>query len=149
MALPFVQVTDEFWVSPQLSASDIRDAAAAGFKLIINNRPDGEILGQPKSADLEKAACDAGIGYVHIPVGGAGITPDHLDAHLDARRATPGKTLAFCRTGTRSIFLGAYAAASDGIAIDEILAKTAAAGYDVSAHRPALEGLAKDSCSKD
>lgn len=143
MANKFTPVTEEFWVAPQLSEDDIRNAAAEGFRLIVNNRPDGEILGQPKSEELEATAKEAGLAYAHIPVGGAGITPDHVHAHLEARRLNPGKALAFCRSGTRSIFLGAYAAASAGAPVEEIIAKAAAAGYDVSAHRPALETLAE------
>lgn len=139
----FTQVTDEFWVAPQLTADDIRDAAAEGFSLVINNRPDGEILGQPRSADLEAAAKAAGVGYAHIPVGATGITEEHLNAHLESRRAHPGKAVAFCRTGTRSIFLGAYAAARAGAPVDEIVEKAAAAGYDVSAHRAALQSLSE------
>ena len=140
----FIAVTDEFFVSPQLTTDDIAAAASAGFNLIINNRPDGEALGQPKSEDLETAAQKAGIAYAHIPVGGAGITPDHLEAHLKTRENHPGKVLTFCRTGMRSIFLGAYSAAKAGVSVDEIVAKAEAAGYDVSAHRPTLEALAKD-----
>ena len=138
----FRKVNDEFYVAPQLSENDIADAAREGFALIINNRPDGEMLGQPKNADLAAAAEKAGLAYAFIPVGAAGITPDHLEQHRAARAAAPGKALAFCRTGTRSVFLGAYAAAKAGAPIDEIIEEAAAAGYDVSAHRPMLERLA-------
>ena len=143
MSDKFTLVTAEFWVAPQLSRDDIRDAAAEGFRLIINNRPDGEMLGQPMSEELEATAKEAGLAYAHIPVGGAGITPDHVHALSEARRLNPGKALAFCRSGTRSIFLGAYAAASAGAPIEEIIEKAAAAGYDVLAHRPTLEALAQ------
>ena len=143
MADKFTAVSEDFWVSPQLSGDDIKAAADAGFRLIINNRPDGEILGQPKSDDLEGAAKDAGLAYVHIPVGRDGITPDHIRAQIDARSVNPGKALAFCRSGTRSIFLNAYVAASAGVRAEEIIEKAATAGYDITAHRPALEALAK------
>lgn len=139
----FTLVTEEFWVARQLSRDDIRAAAAEEFRLIINNRPDGEMPGQPTSKELEASAIQSGIAYAHIPVGGTGITPDHVYAHSEARRLNPGKALAFCRSGTRSIFLGAYAAASAGAPVEEIIAKAAAAGYDVSAHRATLEALAQ------
>ncbi len=35
-------VTDQFFVSPQITADDIADAAAQGIRSVINNRPDGE-----------------------------------------------------------------------------------------------------------
>lgn len=141
MASEFTQVTEEFWVAGQLDAEDIKRAAGEGFTLIINNRPDGEMLGQPRSEDLKAAADSCGLSYAHIPVGAEGITEDHLAAHLAARDAAPGKALCFCRSGTRSIFLGAYAAARAGVPVEEILEKSAAAGYDVSGHRAALENL--------
>jgi uncharacterized protein (TIGR01244 family) len=43
-----------------------------------------------------------------------------------------GKTLAFCRSGTRSTNLWSLASASQGGSIAEITATAAAAGYDVS-----------------
>lgn len=147
MSDKFIQVTNDFWVSPQISADDIARAAKDGFALIINNRPDGEMPGQPKSETLRAAAQAAGLGYAHIPVGSAGITPDHLSAHEEALKSTPGKTLAFCRSGTRSIFVAAYAAAAAGTPIDEIIAQAGNAGFDLSAHRPALENLAAASNS--
>jgi len=147
MSDKFTLVTEEFWVAPQLSEDDIREAATEGFRLIINNRPDGEMLGQPTGKELEATAKEVGLAYAHIPVSGAGITPDHIRAHREARSLNPGKALAFCRSGTRSIFLGAYAAACAGAPVEEIIEKAAAAGYDVLAHRPALEALAKQNMS--
>ena len=145
MASDFIQVTDEFWVAPQLHEADIERAAKEGFSLIINNRPDGEVLGQPSSNDLKAEAIKNGIQYVHIPVGAQGITDDHLAAHLAARDASPGKAVAFCRTGTRSIFLGAYAAVSAGESVEEVIKLAAAAGYDISGHRAALQEKAEKS----
>jgi uncharacterized protein (TIGR01244 family) len=36
------RVTDAFAVAPQISEKDVEEIAAAGFKTIIANRPDGE-----------------------------------------------------------------------------------------------------------
>jgi uncharacterized protein (TIGR01244 family) len=139
----FIQVTDDFFVSPQIDKGDIAAAETAGFTLIVNNRPDGEASGQPESAHLEAAARAAGLAYAHIPVDKRGISPDHIDAFLAASRNHPGKTLAFCRSGTRAIILNAYAAARDGAAVDDLIASAAAAGYDIAPHRTVLEALAK------
>ena len=38
----FRRVTDQLSVSPQITLEDLPRAAAMGFKLVINNRPDGE-----------------------------------------------------------------------------------------------------------
>ena len=50
------QVTDEFAVAEQLTADDVDMMAAAGFKTIICNRPDGEAAGQPLRAEIQAVA---------------------------------------------------------------------------------------------
>ncbi len=135
----FKKVSDEFWVSPQISVRDVNDAAAMGVKLIINNRPDGEALGQPKSAEIEAAAKAAGIDYIHIPVDRTGISPNHTTAFERAmNEAEDGPVLAFCRSGTRSILVRSYAEARFGKPVDLIISEAADAGYDISGHEPAL-----------
>ncbi len=138
------QVTSQYSVSPQISPSEVSIAASNGVTLIINNRPDGEAVGQPKSAEIAAAAKAAGITYVHIPVDRSGISADHIAA-FDRAIAEAGegaKTLAFCRSGTRSILVRSYAAANAGQPIAEIISQAAAAGYDIEGHAPKLEALA-------
>ncbi|MHA7872620.1 MAG: TIGR01244 family sulfur transferase, partial [Hyphococcus sp.] len=136
-------VADGFFVSPQISIADVAEAASRGVTLIINNRPDGEMIGQPTSDEIEAAASAAGVAYAHIPVDQRGITPEHLDAFDRAMsNRAAGETLAYCRSGTRSIILRSYASARAGKPFDEIVSEAAAAGYDISGHRPALDALA-------
>src|SRR5262245_5719689 len=66
----FRRVTDQLSVSPQISLADVDEAARQGFRLIVNNRPDGEEPAQVPSREIEAAAVAAGLGYVHIPVHG-------------------------------------------------------------------------------
>jgi len=56
----FRRVTDQLSVSPQIALDDLARAAGDGFKLVINNRPDGEEPGQPTSAEVEAAAAPPG-----------------------------------------------------------------------------------------
>lgn len=132
----FRRVTDQISVSPQISPADLQAAAAEGFKLVINNRPDGEDAGQPTSAEMEAAARAAGLDYVHIPVRG-GPNPDQVEANHRAVEAAGGPVLAFCRSGTRSIVtwsLGEFQA--DSRSRDELVALGAEAGYDLSGAFP-------------
>jgi uncharacterized protein (TIGR01244 family) len=55
------QVSDDFAVAPQIALEDMGEIAAAGFRLVINNRPDGESPGQPSSAQMADAAKAAGL----------------------------------------------------------------------------------------
>lgn len=142
MSEKFTHLSDQFWVAPQITPADAAEAAKEGVTLIVNNRPDGEALGQPKSDEIAAAAEKAGIAYVHIPVDGRGISPGHISALKKALDENgDGKVLGFCRTGTRSTVLRAYVQASEGRAPEDIIAEAAKAGYDISGHAPALKSL--------
>jgi uncharacterized protein (TIGR01244 family) len=128
MAL-FKRVTETFFVASQIDLADLHRAKAEGFTLIINNRPDGEAPGQPCCADIEAAARGLGLDYLAVPVFG-GPGPQQVMA-VRAAVAGSAKTLAFCRSGTRSIFtwaMGQATAENRG----EIARLGAAAGYDLS-----------------
>src|SRR3546814_3136550 len=77
------QISDRLSVSPQLSPADIDAAAVKGFRMIVNNRPDGEEAGQPTSAELASRADAAGLGYRHIPVVGGSIGDSDVAARSE------------------------------------------------------------------
>ncbi|WP_300579419.1 TIGR01244 family sulfur transferase [Phenylobacterium sp.] len=129
---PFRQVTDQFSTSPQISEADVAAAAAQGFVLIINNRPDGEDPAQPSGAAIEAAARAAGLDYVAIPVRG-GPTSEQVAAVREAIDQAEGPVLAYCRSGTRSIVTWAIGQAQAGaLEPDTLIALGAQAGYDLS-----------------
>lgn len=128
----FRKVTDEFTVAPQIAPADLAEAAAMGFTLVINNRPDGEAPGQPSSAEMQAAAAAAGLDYVHVPVTG-GPGPAQVEAVAEAVAGAKGPVLAFCRSGTRSIVTWSLGQAASGARPrDELVRLGAAAGYDLS-----------------
>ena len=83
-----------------------------------------------------------GMAYTAIPVAG-GFSHAQIDEMRAALDAATGPVLAFCRSGTRSTNLWALAEAKTGGDADTIVAKAAAAGYDLAGLRPTLEALAK------
>lgn len=121
------QVSNQFWVAPQILADDFPALAGAGFRLIINNRPDDEDPGQMTSREAEAAARRAGMSYVHAPFVGR-PTSDALQAVHEAQ----GKTLAYCRSGTRSVTAWAMSQASQGADADAIVRAAAGAGYNIA-----------------
>ncbi len=126
-------VTDRFAVSAQISVEDIGVAAGRGFALIVNNRPDGEAPDQPTGAAIEAAARAAGLDYIHVPVAGR-PSAAQVEAMRRAVNGAPGKVLAYCRSGTRSIVTWALAqAASGSLTAGELVRVGRAAGYDLSA----------------
>jgi len=124
-------IDETVFVAGQVMPSAVEGLKAAGVTMIIQNRPDGEVPGQPGSAELAAAAEAAGIAYRYIPVGHGGISQDQVDAMGEALDAAEGKVLAFCAAGTRSTFLWALARSKAGENGQGLIEKAAAAGYDL------------------
>lgn len=128
-------VTDDFAVAPQIELDDLQAVAAQGFRLVINNRPDGEAPGQPTSVEMEAAARAAGLDYRYIPVRG-GPGPAEVAAVNQAVSEAGGPVLAFCRSGTRSIVTWSLAQLMAGAPRDELVALGRGAGYELSGVLP-------------
>jgi uncharacterized protein (TIGR01244 family) len=128
--------------SPQIEAGQLAEAKALGVVLVVNNRPDGEEAGQPSGEEIARAAQQAGVDYVAIPIDRSGYSMAQVEAMSDALEKAQGKVLAYCRTGTRSTFLWALASASAGRDPDELVRAAAAAGYDLAPIEPMLHQLA-------
>ena len=90
-------------VAPQLAPEAMAEAAAQGFRSVINNRPDFEGgADQPTSAAIEEAARAAGLDYRYLPVAPNFQSTDEIVQFGVLLASLPKPILAFCRTGTRS-----------------------------------------------
>lgn len=138
----FRKLSDKVWASPQIELADIAEAAGLGVVLIVNNRPDGEAQDQTSGTEIARAAGAAGLAYRAIPITHAGFSQAQVDEMAEALAAADGPVLAYCRSGTRSTLLWALAQARAGHDPDEIAAAAAAAGYDISPVRPAIDMFA-------
>jgi len=88
------------YVASQPSAEALRAFAEEGVELVVNFRTDGEM--DQLDFDEAKLVADAGMDYVHIPIGGANrYTPEALAEFAEAMEAHDGKTLLHCRSGGR------------------------------------------------
>ena len=125
-------VSDGFAVAPQFDPDGMAEVARQGFVAVICNRPDGEEPGQPTIAEMREAAQQAGLAFHHIPVSGGAFPDAAIAAFRAVRQGTQGPTLAYCRTGTRSITLETLAN-PQGIDASQRLAAAQGAGYDLSA----------------
>lgn len=138
----FRSLTAQYSVAPQISIEDIAAAKAAGFAMVVNNRPDGEEPSAPQGGQISSACAAEGLAYAAIPVGHGGFSHAQLDA-LDAVLAgATGPVLAYCRSGTRSTHLWALARGRAGDDIDALCDAAAKAGYDLSGLRPMMGALA-------
>lgn len=93
------------YVSGQLFEHDVRLLAKQGVRSIVNNRPDGESVGQPKSADLATLAEELGVTFVHFPVESASIPGKQAAAFAEVCGELERPIHMFCRSGMRSIKL--------------------------------------------
>lgn len=135
------QLSTNYAVSPQIDAADVVAIARAGFKTIICNRPDMEVPPSHHATVIEAAAKDAGIAFVTIPVTHQGMNLEMIEAQKAAMDGSEGPTLAYCASGTRSSIVWALGQAGE-MPADDILAATAAAGYELGGMRPQIDALA-------
>jgi sulfide:quinone oxidoreductase len=139
----FKRLSDRLSVSAQLSPDDLKAAAAAGFKSILNNRPDLESADQPSSDDMASLALSLGMSYIHQPVVSGQISDENVDDFAALVRDSDAPILAFCRTGTRCTYLWALSSAKESD-LNDIAASAAAAGYDISGLMPRLQQRKED-----
>lgn len=97
----FTQITPDFAVSPQIRPEQAAQIAAAGFRSILCNRPDGEEPGQPDFAGVESAARSAGLETLHVPVVSGAITAENVADFRAAVAELPAPVFAYCRSGGR------------------------------------------------
>ncbi|MCX5589843.1 TIGR01244 family sulfur transferase [Alcaligenes endophyticus] len=106
MSIPYKSLSENFAVSPQLTAEDMQAVAAAGFKSVIINRPDFEGgAEQPLAADVMAAAEAVGLQACYQPVAGNAITAADVNNFADLLETLPQPVLAYCRSGNRCSIL--------------------------------------------
>ncbi|CAN5404514.1 bifunctional protein tyrosine phosphatase family protein/NAD(P)/FAD-dependent oxidoreductase [soil metagenome] len=123
-------LTAELSVSPQLSPSEMRAVAAAGFRSVICNRPDGEGSDQPLFSEVERSATDAGMQIRYLPAESGKVTDDQGAAFGALMAELPKPVLAFCRTGMRSTTMWALSQA-DKLPLPRIIELSSKAGFDL------------------
>ena len=124
------QLDNRTLVSGQVAPQEVAALAEQGVTMLVNNRPDGEEPDQPRAAELEEAAAQAGIAYRFVPIM-RGIGPADVEAMQQAwREAEGGKLLAFCRSGTRSALACALAHREEGASSEEVSERLTRAGFD-------------------
>jgi sulfide:quinone oxidoreductase len=97
-----LELAPQVYVTGQVFETDLKMIAGQGVRSIMNNRPDGEVGGQPKSADLASAAVELGMTYVHVPVDSRAITEQNVVEFGEVCDTLERPLLIFCRSGARS-----------------------------------------------
>ena len=135
-------ITDILSVTGQITRDDIAALAKAGYRTIINNRPDDEEPGQLRHEDAAAEAAKQGMAYHYIPVTAATITRRDAGAFQNAVLRGPHPVLAHCRSGSRTYLLwNAARALFDRESALKLAAEAAAKGYDQRALPMLVEKL--------
>ena len=100
--MDYRQINEDYAVGGQITAAQVAEIKAAGFKSVICNRPDGEQPGQPTAAEIGAAVEAAGLTFRHIPVVSGQITGDDVERTAEAIEELEGPVFAYCRSGSRS-----------------------------------------------
>lgn len=131
------------YVAGQITAQDIPTIAEAGIKTIINNRPDGEEIGQPNHNEINELAESHNIDYHYLPMHNGQPLPESIVSDFKAVLANTNEpVLAHCRSGMRSSFIWALGQIPDGsVTVDEAIEAAAGAGIPLSNFRSVLESL--------
>ena len=89
MTLDLRRLTPAYAVAPQIAVEDLEAIRAAGYVMVIDNRPDGEIPGDLQAEAMATAAKSAGLAFVVNPVYPGEFTPD-LVARQRGPHGRPG-----------------------------------------------------------
>jgi uncharacterized protein (TIGR01244 family) len=134
-------ITDRYAVSPQIAPADLAAIRAAGYAMVIDNRPDGEIPPEVHTEPMRRAADAAGLVFVVNPVISGAMTIDNVTAQRAAIDAATGPVLAYCASGNRSSIVWALAEAGRR-PTDELIGLPARFGYQLEHLRGQIEALA-------
>ncbi len=133
------QLTPDIAVCGQIQPEDLAAIAKAGFRVLIDNRPDAEVGDAEDSAAMRDAAELAGLEFHYQPFVPGTITSDMVVAFAEATHGR-GPVFAYCRSGNRSSILWALSQAGRRPTA-EIVETVAKAGYDISQFAPMIDAL--------
>jgi uncharacterized protein (TIGR01244 family) len=118
-------------VTTQLHPDDLV-AVGRRYSVVVDLRPDGEVVGQPSSQEMAEAARQNRLGFTYVPVP-HGEIPEEAVTRLRRVLDTPhGEVLLYCRSGKRAARTWALAEASrpNGISTAAIIAAVHESGQD-------------------
>lgn len=134
-------LTPTYAVSPQIELADLAAIKAAGFTVVIDNRPDAEIPEALHTDPMRAAAEDLGLTFVANPVIGGAITMANVTKQAETLAAATGPVFAYCASGNRSSVVWALAHAGQ-MPTDDLIATPARFGYNLEPLRGQIEALA-------
>lgn len=140
----FTHLTPDFAIGPQIAPGDFEALREAGFKSVINARPDDEPGEYLSSRDAIRQAEAVGLGYVHCPTENHSIfEAANADCFEQAMATLPKPVFAHCKSGTRAAILWALVVARHR-EVEDVIATLRAAGQDLEFLEQELRDSADD-----
>lgn len=134
-----VALSEDLAVGPSpTSRDDLKAIYAAGFRSVINNRPDTDTGLALTAGDCASGCSAAGLALVHIPVEGQNPLEKDVRAFDRALKSLPKPVFAYCASGGRSASLWAMTAVTQ-LDTDTIIQKCRDIGFDVSGLKTKLD----------
>ncbi|TYL47667.1 TIGR01244 family sulfur transferase [Marinomonas sp. IMCC 4694] len=135
-----IQLDAHYFVLPQVLPADLATLKSQGFERIINNRPERESDDQPDGESLRIEADRLGLEYVSNPIDLSALSQANVQSQAGALKESK-KTLAFCRTGTRSSVLWVLLENAKGAKFTDLEVYVTGKGFDLSRCLPAMTPL--------
>jgi len=135
------RISETYSVSPQIEPGDIPAIAAAGFKTVLCNRPDGENPPALYMAEIQAAVEASGLVFEDNPFDQSTFGPDAIAKQKALLDTADAPVFAYCASGTRCSMVWAFTQAGK-LPTDDILASIKAAGYQLDHLRDKLDAFA-------
>ena len=134
------RLNGQIFVRGQIKLDDVVAIRAAGYRTLINLRPDNEARDQPLASDIAEAAGRAGLKFTSIPVRPGTIPEEAVMALTKALQDADGPVLLYCRSGSRAARTWALAEASrpGGATVDAILDSVRSVGQSADDLKAAI-----------
>ncbi|HBP4976487.1 TPA: TIGR01244 family phosphatase [Pseudomonas aeruginosa] len=106
------QLSEHYHVCGQVQPSDVVGIAGAGYTTLVCMRPDDEVPGQPRWAEIQAEAKMHGLGCHFIPARSGAVTPEQAMELREVLARSAGPVLAYCASGNRCTLAWRMAPAS-------------------------------------
>lgn len=138
------QISDNLYVAPQLTQTDVSDASKLGIKAVICNRPDNEEPNQPTFSEVQQWLTSVGINQsVQQPVVASTINGNDVEQFQQLLQSLPKPVLAYCRTGTRSSLLWGFNQVKNGKKTSDVITAAQRAQINLSSFEERLNAAAQ------
>lgn len=122
-------------VTSQLEQAQVKAVRRAGYKTVVDFRPDGEVARLSGSKAMKAAVEEWGLDFAYIPVPHGDTVPEAAVQKLvGILTSSPKPLLLYCRSGRRATRTWSLAEASrkEGLSADEIYQAAKRGGVDIS-----------------